>query len=311
MDPSRLPKLLKRAVPAALARASRHGRARRPRGSIFPEAGGGSQQARGHPHALRDHLRARPHRLPRRRGRAHLVPGQVPRQAGPRRRPDPRQHEARDRLDRRRRGDPRLPDDRHVRDAARASRTRPRPTSTSTATRSPPTPPSPRPTSASRRTAQSMNIQVNGKQYVWQFTYPGDDEGLLLHAHVRAGRDDGHARHPLRRRAALVVDPGARRQDGRAARATRTRPGSRSTEPGDVLRASAPSCAGATTRTCTPRSSRCRSTSGRQWYDDEAQEIKDAEEYAAEEREQLEQPRARTRRRAPPARRTPNTNEPE
>ena len=42
-------------------------------------------------------------------------------------------------------------------------------------------------------------------------------EGLLVHGHVRARGDDGHARHPLQRRAALVVDPGARRQDGRAA----------------------------------------------------------------------------------------------
>ena len=39
-------------------------------------------------------------------------------QEGPRRRPDPRQHAPGDRLDRRRRGHPRLPDGRHVRDAA-------------------------------------------------------------------------------------------------------------------------------------------------------------------------------------------------
>ncbi len=75
-------------------------------------------------------------------------------------------------------------------------------------------------------------------------------EGLLVHRHVRAGRHDRDARHPLERRAALVVDPGAGRQDGRAARATRTRPGSRSPSRASG-RASAPSCAGATTRTCT------------------------------------------------------------
>ena len=73
----------------------------------------------------------------------------------------------------------------------------------------------------------SMNIEVNGKQYVWQFTYPGDEKVFsYTRMYVPCG-DDDHARHPLGRRAA---PPGGSRSS--AARwtpcpATPTRPGSR------------------------------------------------------------------------------------
>ena len=58
-------------------------------------------------------------RLRRRRGRADLVPDQVQGPPRPRGRPDPRQHAAGDRLDGRRRGDPRLHHRGHLHQAAR------------------------------------------------------------------------------------------------------------------------------------------------------------------------------------------------
>ena len=107
-----------------------------------------------------------------------------------------------------------------------------------------------------------MNIQVNGKQYVWQFTYPGDEKVFsYTRMYVPVGHD-GHPRHPLRRRAALLVDPGAGRQDGRAPR-LHQQDLVQGHGGGRPSRASAPSSAAATTPTCSPRSSRCRSTSGR------------------------------------------------
>ena len=65
------------------------------------------------------------------------------------------------------------------------------------------------------------------------------------------------ARHHLRRRRALVVDPEARRQDGRDPR-LHQQDVVQGHQAGRSTRASAPSCAGATTRTCTARSRRCR-----------------------------------------------------
>ena len=157
--------------------------------------------------------------LRRRRGPADLLAVQVPRAQGPRRGADPRQHAARDRLDGRRRGDPHLPHRLHVRRCSTTSRTRPRPRSTPRATRSPPTrcyaatdQPAPPEGSA------SMNIKVIGQQYVWSYFYPqdeGEERRLRLQRHGRAGRHDRHARHPGQGRRALVVDPQARRQDGR------------------------------------------------------------------------------------------------
>ena len=62
----------------------------------------------------------------------------------------------------------------------------------------------------------SLNLRVDGQQYVWRYQYPKLGEGdLLLRRHGRPGRHDRHARHHGRRRHALLVDPEARRQDGR------------------------------------------------------------------------------------------------
>ena len=63
----------------------------------------------------------------------------------------------------------------------------------------------------------SMKIEVVGQQYAWTYNYPSLEEEarLRLQRHVRAGRHDRAARHQVDRRRALVVDPGARRQDGR------------------------------------------------------------------------------------------------
>ena len=83
-----------------------------------------------------------------------LVPGQVPRQEGPRRRADPRQHAPGDRLDGGRRPPARLPHRRDLRDAAGHQEPGALRRSTPRATRSTPRPrPSPRRTSRRRRTA--------------------------------------------------------------------------------------------------------------------------------------------------------------
>ena len=94
-----------------------------------------------------------------------------------RRGPDPRQHAPRDRLDRRRRGDPRLPHRRHVRQAARDQE----PAASDSGARAPGrrrAPLSPPPTSRRRR-GPALNIEVNGQQYVWRYQYPGRRKGVF------------------------------------------------------------------------------------------------------------------------------------
>ena len=87
-------------------------------GWFLPECDG-SPNADGDPDAVHPDRADRPRDLHRRRGPADLLDDQVPRPQGPRRRADPRQHAARDRLDGRRRRDPDLPDRLHVRPAGR------------------------------------------------------------------------------------------------------------------------------------------------------------------------------------------------
>ena len=65
---------------------------------------------------------------------------------------------------------------------------------------------------------KSLNVCVNGQQYVWRYTYQPDcsadplEVTVLLHRDGRAGRHDRHPRHHRPGRRALVVDPQARRQ---------------------------------------------------------------------------------------------------
>ena len=65
---------------------------------------------------------------------------------------------------------------------------------------------------------RSLNICVNGQQYIWRYTYASDCDNaplelaVLLRADGRPGRHDGDARHPRPGRRALLVDPEARRQ---------------------------------------------------------------------------------------------------
>ena len=154
-------------------------------GLILAEAGGGSPNAEDTRHALHDHPRLA-RRSSSSASRACCSGAcQVPRPQGPRRRADPRQHAARDRLDGRRRGDPRVPHGGHVRDAARDQEPGPRRTSTPTATRSPPTPRSPRPT---RAAAERRVDEHQGQRPAVRVAVhvPRRREGLRLHRHVRA-----------------------------------------------------------------------------------------------------------------------------
>ena len=63
-----------------------------------------------------------------------------------------------------------------------------------------------------------MNIRVIGEQYAWSFFYPEVEGEERVYAYndmyVPVGMTD-HARHRVQGRRALVVDPAARRQDGR------------------------------------------------------------------------------------------------
>ena len=159
--------------------------------------------------------------------------------------------------------DPDLHHGLHVHPARRHQEPGRRRRSTPTATRSPP------PTRSTPSTDQppppkgsaSLNIKVDGQQYVVALPVPAGrgQARLRLQRHGRAGRHDRHARHHSRRRRALVVDPEARRQDGRGPGLHEqdlvpdpARRDPRGRGPGGLQRASAPSCAGATTPTCSP-----------------------------------------------------------
>ena len=100
---------------------------------------------------------------------------------------------------------------------------------------------------------KSLNILVNGQQYVWRYTYPdGDDNNLnnvfALRGDGRPDEHDRHARDPRPGRRPLLVDPEARRQVRRDPRLDELHVvqghATRASSP-----ASAPSSAAATTRT--------------------------------------------------------------
>ena len=110
----------------------------------------------------------------------------------------------------------------------------------------------------------SMNIKVDGMQYAWQFTYPSiDDKTVFAYTdmYVPVGmtitldigsNDVQHSWWIPELGGKMDALPGLHEQDlvqGRRSRAASA--------------ASAPSCAGATTPTCTRASWRCPSTSGR------------------------------------------------
>ena len=204
-------------------------------------------------HAVVADLRDRADRLHRRRGPALLLAVQVQGAQGRRARPDPRQHPPGDRLDRRRRDHPRRPRRLHVRPAAghpqpaelrpRRLQGRLRPDR-----RLRPAPAAQRqePEHLRHRPAVHLALHLRAELRPERLQV-----GLRVHDDVRADRHDGHARHLRAGRRPLVVDPAARRQ-------VRRHPGLHEPhlvqDPGQAGRprvhaASAPSCAGATTRT--------------------------------------------------------------
>ncbi len=216
--------------------------------AAFPRHGRLAER-RGHLHALHPDLRDGAGRLHRRRGLADLVPVQVQGPPRPRGGPDPRQHAAGDRLDRRRRRGAGVHHGRHLHQAAGDQEPAGVARSTLTATRSPrnaffastdqkPPPKGRHAEHHRRRPAVRVALPVPA----------GRQERLRLRRTWCARRHDRHPRHHVRRRRPLVVDPEARRQDGRGPRATSTRPGSRPPRSAPTA-ASAPSCAGATTPT--------------------------------------------------------------
>ena len=97
----------------------------------------------------------------------------------------------------------------------------------------------------------------------------------------RAGRHDRAPRHHGRRRRPLVVDPPARRQDGRDPRLHQ-----QDLVQGDAgparSSASAPSCAGATTPTWSRRCAPSPSTSIKPWVDRQATDIETARKEGAQ-----------------------------
>ena len=131
--------------------------------------------------------------------------------------PDPRQHAPGDRLDGRRRADPRRARRRHVRQAAGASTTRRTPAPTGCS--SPPARSRLEPDQTPPPNGKSLNICVNGQQYIWRYTYaqrlrqrrrsssPFSYQEMVVPVDTTVTLD---IQRPGRR--ALVVDPAARRQ---------------------------------------------------------------------------------------------------
>ena len=172
---------------------------------------------------VQDHAVHRARDLRRGRGRPRLRARQVPRAQGRGGRADPRQHAPGGRLDGRRRGDP----GRRSRCSRSPSspRSRTRPTQVPKATSSLATS-GLLYASAERKlppNGKSLNITVIGRQYIWQYVYPGANEPDGLGAPysyeemVVPDEHDRHAGHRLRGRRALLVGPRTRRQvPGRA-----------------------------------------------------------------------------------------------
>ncbi|CAA9490788.1 MAG: Cytochrome c oxidase polypeptide II, partial [uncultured Solirubrobacteraceae bacterium] len=164
---------------------------------------------------LRHDPRHRGDRVRRRRGPPLLGAVEVPRQARRRRRTDPRQHAAGDRLDRRRRAHPRRHHDRDVREDAvdhqpgsvghRHERQPGRQHRAGCLDRS------------ARPARRQRHAEHQGGRPAVRLALPvpGSQRRLRLRGDGGSRRHDGDARHLLRRRRALLLDPGARRQDGR------------------------------------------------------------------------------------------------
>jgi cytochrome c oxidase subunit 2 len=134
---------------------------------------------------------------------------------------------------------------------------------------------------------QAMNIQVNGKQYVWQFTYPGEEKvfsytrmyvpvGMTITLDIRS--DD--VQHSW-----WIPELGGK-MDALPGYTNKT--WFKVTEEGTYSGQCAELC-GRNHANMLAEVVALPFEDWQAWYDREAQEIKDAEEFAAQEREQLEQ----------------------
>jgi cytochrome c oxidase subunit 2 len=133
----------------------------------------------------------------------------------------------------------------------------------------------------------SMNIQVNGKQYVWQFTYPGEDKvfsytrmyvpvGMTITLDIRS--DD--VQHSW-----WIPELGGK-ADALPGYTNKT--WFKVTKEGSYQGQCAELC-GRNHANMLAEVVALPFDEWQAWYDNEAQEISDAEEYAREERERLEQ----------------------
>jgi cytochrome c oxidase subunit II len=156
---------------------------------------------------------------------------------------------------------------------------------------------------------QAMNIQVNGKQYVWQFTYPGDEKvfsytrmyvpvGMTITLDIRS--DD--VQHSW-----WIPELGGK-MDALPGYTNKT--WFKVTEEGVYSGQCAELC-GRNHANMFAEVVALRFDEWQQWYDTEAQEIADAEEFAAQEREQLEQSEGEDATQGTSGASNTNTNEPE
>ena len=134
---------------------------------------------------------------------------------------------------------------------------------------------------------EAMNIQVNGKQYVWQFTYPGEEKvfsytrmyvpvGMTITLDIRS--DD--VQHSW-----WIPELGGK-MDALPGYTNKT--WFKVTEPGSYRGQCAELC-GRNHANMLAEVVALPFEDWQAWYDREAQEIEDAEQFAADEREKLEQ----------------------
>ena len=132
----------------------------------------------------------------------------------------------------------------------------------------------------------SMNIEVNGKQYVWQFTYPGDDKvfsytrmyvpvGMTITLDIRS--DD--VQHSW-----WIPELGGK-ADALPGYTNKT--WFKVTEEG-VYKGQCAELCGRNHANMLAEVVALPFDEWQDWYDTEAQEIKDAEEFAAQQREQMQ-----------------------
>jgi cytochrome c oxidase subunit II len=133
----------------------------------------------------------------------------------------------------------------------------------------------------------AMNIQVNGKQYVWQFTYPGDDKvfsytrmyvpvGMTITLDIRSD-DVQHSWWIPELGGKMDALPGYTNKTWFQVK-----------EEGTYQGQCAELC-GRNHANMLAEVVALPFDEWQAWYDREAQEIKDAEQYAADEREQVQQ----------------------